>query len=59
VLDPFAGTGSTSIAAVQAGRNSIGIEIDSTYLEMARERVARACSVRTFIGPLEAKISVD
>ena len=28
VLDPFLGTGTTSIAAMQAGRNSVGIEVD-------------------------------
>jgi DNA modification methylase len=31
VLDPFAGTGTTSFAAMAAGRNSIGIEIDATF----------------------------
>jgi len=40
VLDPFAGTGSTTVAAIRAGRNSIGNEIEPKYLELARERVA-------------------
>ena len=39
VLDPFAGTGTTMIAAARAGRNSIGIEIDPTYVQMTRERI--------------------
>ncbi len=39
VLDPFAGTGTTMIAAARAGRNSIGIEIDPTYVQLARERL--------------------
>jgi DNA modification methylase len=39
VLDPFAGTGTTMLAAARAGRNSIGIEIDPSYLEYARERL--------------------
>jgi DNA modification methylase len=39
VLDPFLGTGTTSLAAVQSGRNSIGYEIDPTYLEHAHNRV--------------------
>jgi len=40
VLDPFMGTGSSSIAAARCGRNSIGIEIDPHYYEMAFERIA-------------------
>jgi site-specific DNA-methyltransferase (adenine-specific) len=31
VLDPFCGTGSTMIAAMRTGRNSIGVEIDPDY----------------------------
>lgn len=30
ILDPFAGTGTTSLAAIKLGRNSVGFEIDST-----------------------------
>ena len=39
VLDPFIGTGSTSIAAIRAGRNSIGNEIEPKYLKPARVRI--------------------
>ncbi len=35
VLDPFCGTGTTMIAAMRSDRNSIGIEIDSDYYQMA------------------------
>ncbi len=38
VLDPFLGTGTTSVAAARAGRNSVGVEVDEEYLEMARRR---------------------
>lgn len=38
VLDPFLGTGTTSVAAARAGRNSVGVEVDGEYLEMARRR---------------------
>lgn len=37
ILDPFAGTGTTNLAAVVAGRNSIGIEIDSEFLTLFNE----------------------
>ena len=36
VLDPMAGTGSTLVAALRAGRNSYGIELNSKYAEIAR-----------------------
>jgi len=39
VLDPFLGTGSTSLAAASCGRNSIGYEIDESYLSYAHRRV--------------------
>jgi site-specific DNA-methyltransferase (adenine-specific) len=38
VLDPFCGTGTTMVAALKAGRNSIGIEIDKEYALMAKNR---------------------
>jgi DNA modification methylase len=41
VLDPFVGTGTTMIAAMQAERNSIGNEIDPDYLRQAEHRIRR------------------
>ncbi len=35
VLDPFCGSGTTMVAALRSGRNSIGIEIDLEYCRMA------------------------
>lgn len=40
VLDPFCGTGTTLLAARDLGRQSIGIDISSHYLEIAEERCA-------------------
>ncbi|MCW5775784.1 MAG: site-specific DNA-methyltransferase [Phycisphaeraceae bacterium] len=40
VLDPFMGTGTTNMACARWGRNSIGIELDTAYFELARKRVA-------------------
>jgi site-specific DNA-methyltransferase (adenine-specific) len=39
VLDPFCGTGTTLLAALRWGRNSIGIEIDPAYCEIAVRRL--------------------
>lgn len=35
VLDPFCGTGTTLLAAMRTGRNSIGLEIDPEYWKLA------------------------
>lgn len=50
VLDPFAGTGSTTIAAIAAGRNSIGVEIDLEYAEMANAQLERAVKAKRVAG---------
>ena len=41
VLDPFAGTGTTMLAAMKAHRNSIGVEIDSAYSKMIMRRLSK------------------
>ncbi|MBI4962158.1 MAG: site-specific DNA-methyltransferase [Desulfomonile tiedjei] len=40
VLDPFMGSGSTAIAAVNCCRRFVGYEIDPTYLSLCMERLA-------------------
>jgi site-specific DNA-methyltransferase (adenine-specific) len=40
VLDPFLGSGTTALAALNLGRFFIGIELNEEYVEMARRRVA-------------------
>jgi DNA modification methylase len=44
VLDPFLGTGTTTVAAAKWGRNSIGYEIDENYYELALKRIKRETS---------------
>jgi DNA modification methylase len=46
VLDPFAGCGSTTLAAIHTGRNSVGVEVEQTYLRLAKDRVQTALLVR-------------
>ena len=45
VLDPMAGTGSTLVAALRAGRNSYGIELNPKYAEIARQEVKEARNI--------------
>jgi modification methylase len=40
VLDPFLGTGTTSLAAAQCGRNSVGMEVDPRYFDFAQARLS-------------------
>ena len=59
VLDPFVGTGSTTLAAIAAGRNSIANEIEPTYLEMAHQRVEQEIQRLRFVGTARASVSFD
>lgn len=40
VLDPFCGTGTTTLVASQLGRKSVGIDVSAEYLEFADQRTA-------------------
>lgn len=46
VLDPFAGTGTTLVSAAKWGRNSIGIDIEPAYVDMARRRLEQVPHAR-------------
>jgi DNA modification methylase len=41
VLDPFMGSGSTAVAAVQTGRHYVGYELSAAYCALAATRLAR------------------
>jgi site-specific DNA-methyltransferase (adenine-specific) len=53
VLDPFCGTGTTILAAMKGDRNSIGVEIDPEYCQMALKRLQREGS------PLFSKVDLE
>jgi len=42
VLDPFCGSGTTGVASVRNGRNFIGIELESQYVNLSTQRIVRA-----------------
>jgi site-specific DNA-methyltransferase (adenine-specific) len=39
ILDPFLGSGSTTLAAMKAGRNSVGVEISPRYFADTLDRL--------------------
>ena len=44
VLDPFIGSGTTAVAAVQTGRRYVGFDTEAAYIELAERRIAEARS---------------
>ncbi|HET7487420.1 MAG TPA: site-specific DNA-methyltransferase [Acidimicrobiales bacterium] len=61
VLDPFAGSGSTAVAAVRTGRHYLGYDTDAAYLARAEERVAeeraRQAPAAPGAGPVAAALA--
>lgn len=56
VLDPFAGTGSTAAAAINAGRHSVSIELEPRYVSMARENIAKVAAEVRRTGATSAEL---
>lgn len=52
ILDPFMGSGTTGVAAIQMGRKFIGIEREPKYFEIACERIANAQRQQTLFEPV-------
>lgn len=56
VLDPFGGTGSTAVAAIAAGRNSISVEIEPQYVDLARRNITKAVANLRYTGATTAEL---
>lgn len=56
VLDPFVGTGSTTIAAIAAGRNSIGSDIEPRYLSYAFDKASTYSKLPRFVGAIRSTV---
>ena len=51
ILDPFMGSGTTAVAALQLQRNYIGIDISHDYCQMAKKRIEKLIMVRENVNP--------
>jgi site-specific DNA-methyltransferase (adenine-specific) len=58
VLDPYMGSGSTGVAAMQTGRKFIGVEMVREYFDIACERISRAQAQGTLLPPEETATSL-
>lgn len=56
VVDPFAGTGTTAVAAMELGRSSVSVELDPGYVATAAKRLRKAglIWVEASVGPEHA-----
>ena len=59
VLDPFMGSGSTAVAAVEAGRRFIGYDLSRAYARLARQRVRQAKAALAVAAEDQLRSAVD
>jgi site-specific DNA-methyltransferase (adenine-specific) len=57
VLDPFVGSGTTTVAAMDAFRSSVGYEVEPSYFRALRERFAQVRADATVTFSEEAAVS--
>ena len=58
VLDPFAGTGSTAIGAIASGRNSLSVDIEPSYVDMAAQNIKAAIAKKRIVGATRAEFEL-
>jgi site-specific DNA-methyltransferase (adenine-specific) len=59
VLDPFVGTGSTMLAALATGRNSIGNDIEPAYAALAEKRIRKVAAQPRVTGAIRVRLLFD
>lgn len=59
VLEPFAGTGSTAIGAIAAGRNSLNCDIEPAYILMAKTNIEKAALAERKVGAVDASLIME
>jgi DNA modification methylase len=59
VLDPFAGTGSTTLGAMRAGRSSIANELEPKYLAISQKRALAESAQYRLAGATRAVVTID
>ncbi len=50
IFDPFMGSGTTGVAAVNTGRRFVGVELDPKYFDIACERIKKALNAPGFLN---------
>jgi site-specific DNA-methyltransferase (adenine-specific)/modification methylase len=55
ILDPFMGSGTTGVAAIQLGRKFIGIEREPKYFDIACQRIEQAVAQGQLFEPEQPK----
>lgn len=56
VLDPFAGLGTTSIAAMLVGRNSISIDVSADMIELSKQRILEISAEKHFQEVIQERV---
>lgn len=59
VLDPFSGTGSTTLGAIRAGRHSIANELEPKYLAISQKKVLGEAAQHRLTGATRALVTID